>query len=332
MQSDGAVAQKRFAWFAWAVLIFNLPVILWGAYVRVSYSGDGCGAHWPFCNGQALPQHMTQPAIVEFTHRMTTGLDVFVVIALVGLALWLYPKRHVVRQYALTSLVLLFVEALLGAGLVLFRMVARDQSSGRVWYLSAHLVNTMLMLATLTLTAWLASAAKHGKLERFRIRAAKPALLWAAAVIVFVSLTGVVTALGDTLFPAESLMAGVRQDLASKSPLLLRLRVAHPAIAIAGAAFVIWTVLTFHRGSASASARKASLQLVGLCCFQLLVGAANLSLLAPVWMQLIHLLIADLVWIAMVLVAAESAVQTSRAYDGAPMLASSGKSAAGKTA
>src|ERR1700712_2423055 len=107
--------RKRFALFAWALLAFNLPVILWGAYVRVSYSGDGCGAHWPFCNGQALPQNMTKPTIIEFTHRMMTSADVVLVLALVALAFWAYPKRHIVRRFAFASLVFLFVEAALGA-------------------------------------------------------------------------------------------------------------------------------------------------------------------------------------------------------------------------
>lgn len=305
-------ARKRFAWFAWAVLAFNIPVILWGAYVRVSYSGDGCGANWPFCNGKALPQNMTKPTIIEFTHRMMTSLDTVLMLGLVGLAFWLFPKRHAVRRYAVASLVFLFVEAILGAGLVLFRLVARDQSVGRVWYLSAHLTNTMLLLGCMTITAWLWSKATASEsVSGLSIRHVKPALLWAALVTVIVSVTGAVTALGDTLFPSGSLMEGVRRDLLSESPMLLRVRVAHPAIALAGAVFVIWTALDFIRNSQSGSGKTAGLRLAGLCCFQLLVGAANLTLLAPVWMQLFHLLIADIVWIAMVLLLIESATGES---------------------
>ena len=323
-------AHKRFAWFAWAVLAFNIPVILWGAYVRVSYSGDGCGAHWPFCNGQALPQNMSKPTIIEFTHRMMTSVDSILMIALVALAFWLYPKRHAIRRYAVASLGFLFVEALLGAGLVLFRKVAHDQSSGRIWYLSAHLTNTMLLLAAMTLTAWMAS----GGISRLRIRNATPGLLWAGLVTILISLTGVVTALGDMLFPANSLMEGMRRDLSSESPVLLRLRVAHPAIAVLGAAFVIWMALAFMRKSDSESGRKAAVRLVGLCCFQLLVGAANLTLLAPIWMQLIHLLMADLVWVAVVLAAGESAVMArERKTEFVAVLSESGReTTAGKPA
>lgn len=321
-------SERRFAWFAWAVLAFNIPVILWGAYVRVSYSGDGCGAHWPFCNGQALPQNMTKPTIIEFTHRMMTSADVVVVLGLVALAFWVYPKRHVVRRFAVASLAFLFVEAALGAGLVIFRKVAHDQSAGRIWYLSAHLTNTMLMLGSMALTGWLAWRRE----TVFRLRNASAGLLWAATVTVLVSLTGVVTALGDTLFPAGTLMEGVRRDLASDSPLLLRLRVAHPAIAVMGACFIIWTALQFWRQANTDNGRKAALQLVALCCLQLFAGAANLSLLAPLWMQLTHLLIADLLWISMVLAVAESAITADRIYADDAIAALGRESAAGKSA
>jgi len=322
--------QRRFAWFAWVVLAFNIPVILWGAFVRVSYSGDGCGAHWPFCNGQALPQNMTKPTLIEFTHRMMTSVDTVLVLAMVGLAFWLYPKRHAVRRYAVAAFGFLLVEALLGAGLVIFRKVAHDQSVGRAWYLAAHLTNTMLLLAALTLTAWMA----RGGVSRLRIRSASAGLLWAALVTVLISITGAVTALGDMLFPSGTLMEGVRRDFLSASPVLLRLRVAHPAVAILGAAFIIWMALGVLRNSESAGAKRAAARLIGLTVFQLFWGAANLSLLAPIWMQLTHLLVADVVWIAMVVTVAESAV-TVREFRTEFLSAigeSAGKAAAGNPA
>ena len=104
--------RHQFGLFAWIVLAYNIPVILWGAYVRVSFSGDGCGANWPFCNGQVLPQKMSTPTVIELTHRLMTGVDSVLVIAMCLLAFLLYPKRHAVRRYAVWSLVFLFIEAL----------------------------------------------------------------------------------------------------------------------------------------------------------------------------------------------------------------------------
>jgi heme a synthase len=300
---------KGFTRFAWAVLAYNLPVILWGAYVRVSFSGDGCGAHWPTCNGQVLPGQMTTPTLIEFTHRMMTSVDAIALIALCAWAFFVFPKRHAVRRYALISLVFLFIEALLGAGLVLLRHVARDASAGRAWYLSAHLINTMLLLAAMTATAWLAATGT----AQFRL-ARIPRLVWGAlAVTIAVSVTGAIAALGDTLFPAVSLAEGMRRDFSSASSMLLRLRLLHPAIAILGAAYLIWAAAAMLRGKPEGDAlRTAGARVIALTLFQVTLGALNLSLLAPVWMQLIHLLMADIVWISVVMLALEAGRTVSR--------------------
>jgi heme a synthase len=308
---------RGFTRFAWAVLAYNLPVILWGAYVRVSFSGDGCGAHWPTCNGQVLPGQMTTPTLIEFTHRMMTSVDAIALIALCAWAFLVFPKRHAVRRYAVISLIFLFIEALLGAGLVLLRHVARDASAGRAWYLSAHLINTMLLLAAMTATAWLAATGT----AQFRL-ARIPRILWGSlAVTIAVSVTGAIAALGDTLFPAVSLAEGMRRDFSSASNMLLRLRLLHPVVAILGAAYLIWAAAAMLRGKPEGNAlRTAGARVIALTLFQVTLGALNLSLLAPIWMQLIHLLMADLVWVSVVMLALEAGTTISRLP--APSLAS----------
>lgn len=287
--------RRRFAIFAWLVLAYNLPVILWGAYVRASFSGDGCGAHWPFCNGQVIPQHMAAPMAIEFTHRAMTSIDTIAAIAMCVWAFAAFPRKHAVRLYSVLSLIFLFLEALLGAGLVLLRYVASDQSLGRAWYLSAHLTNTMLLLGALTITACLASR----NAERLQFRNAPPRVLGALGVTLFVSITGAVAALGDTLFPASSLASGMQRDFSNASNLLLRLRMVHPVIAILGATYIIWAAAGMLRGR-DGPARAAAARVLTLTVFQLGVGALNLSLLAPVWMQLCHLFVADVLWISLV--------------------------------
>ncbi len=294
-----------FSRFASAVLLYNLPVILWGAYVRVSFSGDGCGANWPTCNGQFVPHAMAAPMAIEYTHRMMTSLDVFAVLALLIWAFLAFPARHAVRRYAVFSLTFLFIEALLGAGLVLFRYVAKDQSVGRVWYLSAHLVNTMLLLGALAITAWLA----HTGIDQLRILRAPGRLLAGVLMTVFISITGTITALGDTLFPASSLASGMQQDFANASHILLRLRVLHPLIALAGALYLLWIAISALRQSGPATRpSRAVTAVITLTVIQLGAGMLNLVLMAPLAMQLIHLLLADLVWIAVILLTAETAV------------------------
>jgi heme A synthase len=246
---------------------------------------------------------MATPMLIEFTHRMMTTLDGIGTVVLCIWAFLAFAKPHAVRRYAALSLFFTVVEGLLGAGLVLFRYVAKDQSAGRVWYLSAHLTNTMLLLATLTATAWLASKSDSG----LRIMSASRRMLGAALVTVVVSVTGVVAALGDTLFPASSIAGGVQQDFSNASSLLLRLRLLHPAAAILGAAYLIWVAAGILRGSPEGSpVRKAAARVTAIVAFQIAVGAINISLLAPMWMQMIHLLIADLVWIALVLLLLET--------------------------
>jgi len=144
----------NFSRFAWGVLAWNLFVVLWGAFVRASGSGAGCGSHWPLCNGEVVPQAPQLQTIIEFTHRATSGIAL---IATVVLALWSavrFPKGHRVRKVAMLSLICLIMEALLGAGLVLFGFVGKDASPGRAVYLSLHLANTPILLAMLALTAW----------------------------------------------------------------------------------------------------------------------------------------------------------------------------------
>lgn len=273
--------------------------------MRVSFSGDGCGAHWPTCNGQFVPQQMGAPMLIEYTHRMMTSIDTVAVLLLVLWAFLAFPKKSAVRRYAVFSLVFLLIEALLGAGLVLFRYVAHDQSAGRVWYLSAHLTNTMLLLATLAITAWLAAS----KRAELRLRAIPQPLLVGLAVTVFVSVTGTITALGDTLFPAASLAHGMQRDFAATSSMLLRLRVVHPLLALGGAIYLVWIAAGIRRAEESDDAHRsrAAAAVILVAVVQLAAGMLNLALLAPLAMQLTHLLIADVLWICVVLLAVESA-------------------------
>src|SRR5580658_4278037 len=104
--------------FAWVVLGFFILVILWGAVVRATGSGAGCGANWPLCNGGLLPHHPRIQTLIEFTHRATTG--VCSALALVVLV-WVFvarPRGDRARKAAVCSVALLFIEAFLGRALV----------------------------------------------------------------------------------------------------------------------------------------------------------------------------------------------------------------------
>jgi cytochrome c oxidase assembly protein subunit 15 len=170
---------------------------------------------------------------------------------------------------------------------------------GRVVVLSIHLSNTLLLVAALTLTARLLGTGQMGR--ELGARGVKKfwALLGLAATLV-VGVSGSLAALGDTLFPASSLRAAFAQDFAAGSPWLLRLRGVHPASAVVAAVFVFWLITQAKRGG---SGQLAGLVL-GLLGFQFALGLADVLLLAPVWMQILHLLGADLYWVALVMLAA----------------------------
>lgn len=279
-------ARTRFARAAWAVLAWNVLVVLWGAYVRATGSGAGCGGHWPLCNGDVLPRSPQTATIIEFTHRVTSGVALVGVFALAFFARRVFPKGERARTAAAVSALLIVTEALLGAGLVIFDYVAHNASAGRAIYLSLHLANTQLLLAALTITAWSATRATAG---------ASRLVLSALVIAVAVSITGAIAALGDTLFPASSLASGIRQDFSTTASVLVRIRVIHPVLAVAAAAFFLWVGM-----------RQRSILVILLTLAQVCAGAINIALLAPVWMQIVHLLLADLLWIALVVLALQS--------------------------
>lgn len=288
-----------FTRFAWGVLAWNLFVILWGAFVRASGSGAGCGSHWPLCNGEVVPQAPQLQTIIEFTHRITSGIAL---IATVVLALWSavrFPKGHRVRKVAMLSLICLIVEALLGAGLVLFGFVGKDASPGRAVYLSLHLANTQILLAMLALTAWFSRDAVQstGRLSKI--------ITGTLPVAILVSVTGAIAALGDTLYPSASLAEGMRQDVSAAADFLVRLRVFHPVLAVLAAVYFVWMAISTMRSKVDSLAGRIAMFVLILTLAQLGAGAINLALLAPVAMQIIHLLMANLVWLSLVLLAAE---------------------------
>lgn len=295
---------NRLALFAWGVLGYNLAVILWGAYVRASGSGAGCGSHWPLCNGEVIPRAPQLETLIELSHRLTSGVALLLVLAL-GVWAWrAFPKGHRVRRGAALSIFFILTEALVGAGLVLFELVADNASMARALFMSVHLANTFILVAMLTLTAWWASG---GAALRLKGQGAL-GLLFAVALgaMLVLGVSGAVTALGDTLFPAGSLAEGVRQDFSPTAHLLIRLRILHPLIAVAVSVYLVVVAVIAGLQRPGSWTRRFAVSIIALLVIQLGAGLLNVALLAPIWLQLLHLLLADLCWIALVLLTANS--------------------------
>ncbi len=300
------MSQRRYTRYAWGVLAVNLAVIAWGAVVRATGSGAGCGRHWPTCKGEVIPRAPSIETLIEFSHRATSGLAL---LAVVGLVIWAwrsYERGHPARLGAALSMLFMVGEAALGAGLVLFELVADNASMARALFMGIHLGNTFLLLAALTLTAYWAGGGKPVRLQ------GTLATWFGLALVgmILIGASGAVAALGDTLYPASSLQEALRQDLSATSHVLIKLRLYHPFIAVA-VSILVFTVAHFAREGEASEARRWAKWVQVLLFVQLAVGGANVLLLAPVWMQVVHLLLADLLWICLVLTAAASLGSTT---------------------
>jgi len=289
--------------FAWAVLAYFIAVILWGALVRATGSGAGCGEHWPLCNGTVLQHSPNVDTIIEFTHRVTSGISFF---SAVGLLAWTFAgtvRGHLARAASVAVVAFTLIEAILGALLVKLGLTAQSQSPLRAPYLALHLTNTLLLLAALTLTAHFLSRTRG--YTRNTVRLIAPAGATAAVItVLIVGVTGSLAALGDTLFPASSISAALAQDFSPTSAWLVRWRWTHPTIAFFASVFLIWLLVRASRRSAHWDNRGLSALVLILLAVQYLLGVLDVFLLAPVWLQVAHLLGADVLWTALVVLTA----------------------------
>lgn len=284
------------------VLITTVLVILGGAFVRATGSGAGCGEHWPLCKGQAIPVNPTIETAIEFSHRFSSGLS----LVLFGISfLWIrkkYPKGAAIRVWANIACASFFFEASIGAMLVLKRLVTTDASTLRGIVIALHLVNTQVLLAGLMGMLWCLWA------KPIALRSLNCRSLWILGGWGVVGALGAIVALSDTLFPATSLAHGIRQDFAHDAHFLVRLRILHPFLAI------IVSIITFIDTLESDKKRLFSGSLRAVLIAQLLCGISNWIFLAPIGLQLLHLLLADLLWLSLVAYMLEGASSDTLSY------------------
>ena len=289
------------AW-AWATLAFFIVVVLEGAIVRITSSGAGCGNHWPLCNGEVLPHHPRLATVIEFAHRSLTGISTILFLTVITWTFRRTTKGHPARTAALISGFLLLTEGALGAVLVKGGYVEQNASAARVMVQSIHFTNTLLLLGATTALAVLLGPDKWAG----RVVGRAPMLLALIATVV-TGATGSVAALADTLFPSPSLKAAIAADFAATSPLLIRMRWIHPAASMLLVGACLWLIYSLH----SSDKRSAS-RLVGAnVLFQMALGSLNVLLLAPAWIQVLHLLGADIFWITLVALAVPMVLRTA---------------------
>ena len=299
------MGSRRFSRYSWGVLAYTVLVIAWGAFVRASGSGAGCGEHWPLCNGVVVPRSPGLETIVELSHRLTSGLTLIAVAVMVMWTFRKFPKGHALRQGSVLTGVFLVLEAAVGAGLVLAALVKDNASILRAVVISAHLLNTFLLVGSMTYVAWYAT---RGRSSRFRVTIhgwQVPTILVGLVRFMVVGSSGAIVALGDTLFPSATLTEGLAQDFSPTAHFLIRLRIIHPILAMLTSAYWLVVSTLLRNLSPNKTVVRLSSMAAGAVVFQVLLGCVNLVLLAPTWIQLAHLIVADLTWVVLMILSLE---------------------------
>lgn len=300
----------RFSTVARAVTVATVLVVLLGAVVRITGSGAGCGQHWPTCNGEVAHLPRSVETWIELSHRATSGLDFLGVVALTWLALKRRPSRPA-RLATYAALGLMLVEVALGAGLVLLNLVGSNRSADRVIVMPAHLITTSLLIGSLAAASYFSD---EGRLTRAALPAAaerslKNALTWAlvaGGLMLLVSMTGAITALGDTVYPVQGqgALEHLKHDQAAGAHLLGKLRVVHPLLALLGVGG-LWVAAGRAREASDARpVQWLGLGLYGGGLLALAIGTLNILLGAPGYLQVVHLSMACLLWLTIVVLGA----------------------------
>ncbi|MBC7396506.1 MAG: COX15/CtaA family protein, partial [Bdellovibrionales bacterium] len=193
-------------------LAYSLIVIGWGAFVRASGSGAGCGAHWPLCNGEVIPTSQRLQTLIEFTHRGSSGISIALVAIGFFWARRLAEKGSPIRKAAGLTAIAIVLEALLGAGLVLLRLVEFDQSALRAFSISLHSVNTLFLLGSIATLTFFSKSPEAYLRKPSRLFPRDRLFIFTLCAFLALAVSGAVTALGDTLFPSTNLMSGMNED------------------------------------------------------------------------------------------------------------------------
>lgn len=295
---------KTFKSFNFYLILYTILVIVWGAWVRISHSGDGCGASWPLCHDEFIPVAATEGKTwVEYLHRVTSGIYGIIIFVQFFWGRKLFAKAHPVQFWLWMSLIFTITEALLGAKLVLFELVGDNQSIFRVIAMTLHLVNSMILTAAIA-SVWYFSEHSFVKTPmKFKLVNISQRVLILSFVVPFlvVGATGAWAALASTLYPSESFIASLMKELAPDSHFLMSLRTFHPVFGTILGAGLILLLIVLKSEKTSAQIEKYQKQLRFLILAQIFVGYLTLFLVSPIKLKFIHLILAHGSWIVLIL-------------------------------
>lgn len=258
--------------------IYTLLVIAWGAWVRISHSGNGCGDHWPLCNGDFIPNLEIKKTLVEYSHRLMSGAYGLIV-------LWIFYFFHrrknthlLSKKMSLYLLAFMILEALLGALLVKQNLVTVNDSIFRLVAMSLHQLNSFLLTGTTYLLYKSVSQDLNIRFTKLNIS------------FLILAVSGAVASLAGTLFPSTSILEGILKDFSEHSHLFVRLRILHPVFALLSISSIIYWLNT------KANNSKADTHLAIKLFLAMAVGIITLITLSPIWLKIAHLMIAHFIW------------------------------------
>ena len=318
MKAKSWLSKVPITTLAWAALLGNGVVILQGAFVRATGAGAGCGSHWPTCNGEIIPLGASTETLIEFTHRLLSGGVLLLGVWLLWRAWQVRTEKRGLFIFATAAFVFLIIEALLGAATVLLELTGDNVSFFRGIMVATHLVNSLLLIGTLTLSVIYARKDAPGRLRIAQQGTVATVLGVALVSMLVLMFSGGIAAMGNTMFPSESLRAGLAADFDAASHILIRLRVLHPLIAITVGVYLFLSLGLSRWLKPVSEAKRVTQLLLGVYLFQLVIGVVNLALLAPIVVQLLHLMTAVLAFGLLCAVSAYTLGYGS-AYDGVPV-------------
>lgn len=256
-------------------IVLCFAIILWGAWVRISGSGDGCGQHWPLCKGELIPSLMSLETWIEFFHRAKSGAFGFLILYI------FYLGRKSSKQIkTATGFALFFTitEALLGAKLVLSNLVVNNASLERVVTSALHLSNTTFLITSVV--ACILFSGKNSINYSFKISKETLTLYFC---FLFIAVTGSWAALSTQLFPSLSILDGIQKDLSGEH-FLLQIRILHPICAIIFGGYLSWFLMKKLKSSSFMDLISRFSIPVTVC-----VGIVTLFTLSPVPLKIFHL-------------------------------------------
>ncbi|HEY0867324.1 MAG TPA: heme o synthase [Fimbriimonas sp.] len=288
----------RLAKYAWLVLLYNLAAVAWGVFVRAGRFGDGCGSHWPLCDGNSEPLKGDIARTVEMSHRVSTGLVGPLVLAMLVWTFRVFPKGHFLRKASVAAMGFTLLEGLVGAALVKFGWVVNDDSPHRAAVMSFHVVSTFLLLGSIAAVAFGARMPNPPRLK------GQGTVGWilggGAAGLILLGVSGAISALGHQLNPVDNVLQAAMDPMTFW---MVRLQPFHPLIATAVGLYILLTAGLVTHLRPDPAVRRAVNWMIGLYGLQFGLGLLNIWLKAPIAMQMIHLVMADLNWLTLVVVA-----------------------------